>query len=373
MRKDRIEGSRSVFFNFSIMPVNEFTKESYEEDISSLSVDQPIISYGSDLTLDSLYNFVESGQIKINPSFQRKFIWTQERASKLIESFLLGYPIPNVFFGRETTSEELEVIDGQQRIQSVVDYINGSFKDSGSFRLIGDDLDERYKDKEFSNLDEQSQRRFRNATLKAITFVYHKNHPNLKFTVFQRINTGSVKLSAQEIRNSVFSGPFNNFLLNLNKFLGWRSLVYKEEDKRMRDVELILRFFTAYFNHNQYKRPMDGFLNNFMQEHKGDSGEDMKKYEDLFETTAGLIKAGITSNKKPFHPKNRLNRAIAESIMYAIASLHNDKRLNLKSMDKNYKKLLENPDYLNAVESATSSEQSYHYRLNAAYDQFSQK
>ncbi|MDZ4296563.1 MAG: DUF262 domain-containing protein, partial [Patescibacteria group bacterium] len=94
-----------------------------EADDESLTLKGPIISYGADYTLDSIRQYVnDSKQIVVQPSFQRKFVWDIKKASKLIESFILGYPVPNILLGRDPDTEIMEVIDGQQRILSVCDF-----------------------------------------------------------------------------------------------------------------------------------------------------------------------------------------------------------------------------------------------------------
>ena len=175
-------------------------------------------------TDEESYN--ETKQIIVQPSFQRKFVWDIKKASKLIESLLLGYPVPNILLGRDPESETMEVIDGQQRLLSICDFFKGRFRDERIFKLTGDKdnegIDKRFINKTFDDLDESYQKKIKNAVLKAIILVYPKEDPNIKFAAFQRINTGSVVLNQQEIRNCIYQGNFNKLLLELNKNNNWR-------------------------------------------------------------------------------------------------------------------------------------------------------
>ncbi len=195
-----------------------FVGEDYEDE--SLALKGPIISYGADYTLDSIKQYVDNKQIIVQPSFQRKFVWDIKKASKLIESFILGYPVPNILLGRDPETEKMEVIDGQQRILSICDFFKGKFRDEKIFKLTGDKnnegIDKKYINKTFDNLDETVQNKLRNSVLKAIILVYPKDDPNIKYTAFQRINTGSVVLNQQEIRNCIYGGPLNDLLFKIN-------------------------------------------------------------------------------------------------------------------------------------------------------------
>ena len=146
-----------------------------------------IFSYPADFTLSVLYEKWNSGEL-IVPEFQRKFVWSANQASKLIESFLLGLPVPEIFLYNEPSQKQI-IIDGQQRLKSIFFFFDGAFPDGRTFRLT--DVNARWLGKTYEELDEADQRRLRNSVLRSIfveqvdpkdkTSVYH---------VFQRLNTG---------------------------------------------------------------------------------------------------------------------------------------------------------------------------------------
>jgi hypothetical protein len=347
---------------------NGFIQE--ESDDESLSSKGPIITYGADYTLDSIRQYVtDSKQIIVQPGFQRNFVWDIKKASKLIESFILGYPVPNILLGRDPETEVMEVIDGQQRIISVCDFFEGIFRKDKIFKLTGD-IDQKFINKTFSELDEATQKKLRNAVLKAVVLVYPKNDHNIKFTAFHRINTGSVVLNQQEIRNCIYGGSFNDTLKELNESnKNWRKLLSKNTDKRMRDVETILRFFASYFRHSKYEKSLTEFLNIYMDDNRDISTVKQAELKELFESTLDLVFRNIGFEIFPKSEDGKaFNRSIFESVMVAIARLNQEKKINPSSLKAKYKILIKNSDYINAVGSQTSDKKKYLDRLDIAYN-----
>lgn len=176
----------------------------------------------SDPTLELLAAQVERGDI-IVPFYQRKYVWKIEQASKLIESFLMGLPVPQVFL-YVNDEDRLEVIDGQQRIMSVKYFLEGLFGEPDDqdkrqvFTLRGLAERSEYNGKTFVELSSRDQRKLRNATLRAINIKQLK--PSLRndsvFHIFERLNTGGTQLKPQEIRNAVYRGPIVDALKELN-------------------------------------------------------------------------------------------------------------------------------------------------------------
>lgn len=352
--------------------INEIEEESKvftgeESDKEALILKGPLISYGADYTLDSIRQYVnESKQIIVQPSFQRKFVWDIKKASKLIESFILGYPVPNILLGRDPETEIMEVIDGQQRILSICDFFKGRFRDERIFKLTGE-IEEKFIGKTFDDLDESIQKKLRNAILKAIILVYPKDDPNIKFTAFQRINTGSVVLNQQEIRNCIYGGALNDLLFKLNEEnKEWRNILSPKPDKRMKDVETILRFFAAYFNGDKYEKPITAFLNKFMYENKDISIESVEEWQKLFTDTLSVILKNIGSVFPKSTKSKTFNRAVFESVMTAVARLKKENKLEQKTLKSKYTKLIEDSTYLDSITSQTSDKKNYQNRIRIA-------
>lgn len=355
--------------------LNPASSVKFEDDTDSDKENIPIpsqslINYGADYTLDSIYQYVTANkpEIVVQPEFQRRFVWDIKRASKLIESFLLGFPIPNILLGRPQGDGRYEVIDGQQRIMSIVNFIKGKFDRNTVFKLTGADIDRRYQDKTFEDLAEPIQRKFKNAILKAVIVVYPEN-ADVKFSIFQRINTGSVTLNQQEIRNCIFGGKLNNALIEINeKNKKWRKVYSSKPDKRMKDIETVLRFLAGYYQHEKYEKPLNSFLNKFMDENINPTNEKLTEYKNIFEESLTIIIENIGDNAFSKSKGGRsINRAMFESIMIAIARLNKEKKLNKAKLKEYHTKLLNKDYYINSVTTGTADKKKYQDRISIAY------
>lgn len=240
--------------------------EDPEED--EVYVQYDIATYPSDLTLNGIQELWEKGDIVI-PDFQREFVWSMKQASLLVKSFLMGLPVPPVFFYIDEDNKSL-VIDGQQRILSLVFFFEGYFGRELShgrrqvFRLKGLSEKSPYHNLRFEDLKDSDQRKLRGSVLRAInirqlaptaesTSVYH---------IFERLNTGGTALRPQEIRNCVYRGPIISKLRDLNVDKNWRRLLGRPiPDRYQRDMEIVLRLFSLFKNWRQYEKPMKEFLN----------------------------------------------------------------------------------------------------------------
>ena len=130
------------------------------------------------------------------PDIQREYVWDNAEASRLIESRILNIPIPVLYFA-ETDEAKYEIFDGHQRVRSIVNYLSGIFPLSGLAVL------REYRGTRFSQLPEREQRFLKMRTLRTIV-ISIDSHPNMKFEIYERLNTGSIMLNAQELRNSIY-------------------------------------------------------------------------------------------------------------------------------------------------------------------------
>ena len=205
-----------------------------------------IDSWGADLSFRELVDMYKEEEL-IKPEMQRKYVWDKTEASRFIESILLGLPVPSIFLAK-TENEKMLIVDGYQRIMTVYDYINGIFSgDKKIFKLSNSKkINEVWRNKSFKELNQIEQRRIKSTTIHAIVFRQKepKDDDTGMYQIFERINTTGKVLTAQEIRNCVYQGEFNKFLIDLNEDENWRKLFgSKQEDPRMKDIEFILRFF----------------------------------------------------------------------------------------------------------------------------------
>lgn len=297
------------------------------EDRQSSPPTYEIATYPADFTLEVLWTKWESGEIYI-PPFQRGYVWNQVQASKLIESFLVGLPVPSIFLYTERDNERSMVVDGQQRLRSVFYFFEGYFGTPNSrgsrsvFYLKGLNPDSPYAGKTFLDLqqsDESAARRLKNSVLRA--FVIRQLNPNddtSVFHVFERLNTGGTLLHNQEVRNAICAGPFNAMLHDLNDNSAWRRILGKPNpDSRMRDVELILRFFALRHASDRYEKPMKDFMSRYMSSHFNDQDDVLQKYRSEFLSAIDVVDSELGT--KPFHLYAGFNSSAFDSVLVAIS------------------------------------------------------
>jgi hypothetical protein len=239
----------------------------YENDLDGDTVDpaatplrdRKVITQPYDLAIDAIIAQVKSKILFLRPlserpKFQRQYVWTDSLASKLVESVLLNVPIPPCYLS-ENEENELDVIDGQQRIYSLFRFVENQF--------ILRDLEAltELNGKRFFEIPSKEQRRIRTHTLRCIV-VTNESHPEIKFDVFERLNTSTMPLNAQELRNCVSRGSLNNLLAELSLDKRWLAIrSRKAPDKRLADEEIILRYFSFQLHGDHYRTPLKNWLN----------------------------------------------------------------------------------------------------------------
>lgn len=334
-----------------------------EEDEVSLAYD--VTTYPSDLRLDGIKKMWENGDIVI-PDFQREFVWTIKQSSLLVESFLLGLPVPPVFFYVDEENKSL-VIDGQQRLLSIIFFMEGyfGFEDKGKkqiFRLQGLDENNPYNKKTFSELSDSARRKFEGSVLRAFNVrqLAPSDGSTSMYHIFERLNTGGTPLIQQEIRNCVFRGEFVGILKELNENVNWRKIMGKSViDKHQKDVELVLRMFALHNNVENYERPMKEFLNSAMSRNREGDAPEVIEFKDVFVETSKVIVDNL--GDKPFHLRGPLNAAALESVFCVISE-------NLQNLPDNllerYENLRSDYDFDEYTYRATSNKKVTEDRYN---------
>lgn len=332
-----------------------------------------ISSWGADLSFRELISMYEEDEL-VKPELQRKYVWDKVEASRFIESILLGLPVPSVFLA-QSGSQKL-IVDGYQRIMTVYDYMRGVFStDKKVFKLSNSEkINARWRNKAFSELSTDDQRKIKSTTIHAIIFEQKKpeNDGTSLYQVFERINTSGRTLTPQEIRNCVYQGSFNTMLFEINENKTWRELFGTEEaDSRMRDLEYILRFFTMktgdILDTESKQISLKKALNNFMKTHKEDSPADIQRFKDEFDTTVQLVYDHIGKDafrnytrgkfSKKFHP------AIFDAIMVAVFLIHKQGIPLDDVSEEKHIALLENPGFKEATSKRTTDVENIRKRI----------
>ena len=221
-----------------------------------------------------------------------------QKKSRLIESILRDIPIPAIYLEKEN-DEKYIVIDGQQRIRAIVQYLNNEFK------LVGLSKLEELKNLKYNNLKGNNYLRRKLEEVKIPIIIISDCSKEMKYEIFERLNTGAMQLNAQELRNCMFHGNYNNLIkkLSLNEdFKYLLGSIYGKYHNRMIDAELILRFFAlsrlGYHIFEKYKSPMKKFLNNEMETHKDINDMEARELTKKFEKSVRLTR--LTFDKNAF-------------------------------------------------------------------------
>ena len=315
-------------------------------DTEELQIEEyDITASPNDFNVMTLCSYVDSGSVRI-PGFQRNFVWDIRRASRLIESLILGLPVPQLFL-YEQERNKLLVIDGQQRLMSIYYFVkkrfprkerradirrifdrkgvipdevlhNDEYFQTFNLQLTGSlpNRENRFKGLNYATLgDYQSQLNLRPIR----NIVVKQNAPSgddsAMFEVFNRLNSGGVNLRPQEIRTSMYHSEFYTMLYRINAESNkWRELVGAEApDLHMKDIEILLRGFAMLVNGRNYSPSMVKFLNAFSKSCK-ENGRDKNEYlERLFGSFLDAC-AGLPPDTFKNKKNNRFNIALYEAV-----------------------------------------------------------
>lgn len=341
-----------------------------DDDEEAIPFEQSISWYGADFTVDAVVSRLDRGDIYI-PDFQRSFVWDKRKASRFIESLLLGLPVPGIFLATDENQRHI-VVDGQQRLKSLKFFCNGYFnEDKRKFSLTG--IESEFTGKTYDSLSPEYRRKLDNSLLPA-TIVRQDRPSDDKssiYLIFERLNTGGALLQPQEIRAAIYTGEFNNLLRSLNSNPHWRDMFGKVHN-RMKDQELILRFLAMYFNWEKYQSPLTKFLNTYMGSNRHLETRSEKELRLAFESTMEAIHKHLGANAfKPPQSKGRFTAAVFDSVAVGVAKrLERGDIQNAKALRSRYASLFENEDYRESTFAGTAHTTAAKQRLTIAIEAF---
>lgn len=373
--------------------------DDYAEDIDDLQVEEyDITAAPNDFNVLTIHSFLESGAVRI-PGFQRNYVWDISRASKLIESLILGLPVPQVFL-YEVDRNKFLVIDGQQRLMSIYYFIKQRFprKDRRSeLRIIFDQNgripdevihDDNYFENFRLKLSESlpnHPNRFKGLAYQTLegyktqfelrtirNVIIKQNSPqgddSSMYEVFNRLNTGGVNLRPQEIRMSMYHSNFYEMLYHYNSAPKWRQLLGNEDpDLHMKDVEVLLRGFALLIDGENYAPSMVKFLNQFSRKSRAHTSE---QNEYLANLLSSFLDACSALPGKAFLSKknSRFNVALFEAAFVAAckAPFAEKRLLNGKLSASRLAELENHATFISALLEGTTQTKNVKARLNIA-------
>lgn len=337
-----------------------------------------ITSYGADYPVDGLVKRMNQGDIvvplfRLDPEpgqstvgFQREYVWTKPQADHFVESLLLGLPVPGIFLVKESNGKHL-VLDGQQRLRTLESFYGGIFQGK-EYTL--ENVQEKWSGKTYTTLHADDRRRLDDSIIHAT--IVRQDEPtddqSSIYLIFERLNSGGTFLQPQEIRVALYHGQFAALLskLNLNEY--WRVL-YGKKSARLKDLELILRFFALHYHAGSYARPMKDFLNRYMAANRALEKQSEAELRALFQSTIAAIHDHI--GPRAFRLRSAVNAAVLDSVMVGVAArLVRGSITSAAQMKAAYGALLARHDFLASASRATADEESVKTRLRVAKEAF---
>ena len=338
--------------------VNQLENETRKVDFDSF-----------DISVKELVSMSEEDIIDIAPEYQRQFRWPEENQSRLIESVFLGIPIPSLFMAANRDGS-WELIDGVQRLNSLIHFVGTDqqlkkFGFKENLTLNGLEVLSEYNGCTFNELPQTLRLKFSLRPMK-VTTLSDKSDLKVRFDLFERLNTGGIKLTDQEIRACVFRGQFNDFLSEMAKNEHFNTVVNLPAPKQ-RDgskEELILKFFAYKNNRDKFDHSVVGFLNDYMA--SSSKKFNYKKNRELFETTfaslSNALPEGIKRGNRKTTPYN-LYEAISVGAADSIEEGEN-------IVNKNVDIWIDDSELTKLTSGATNSRPKLKARIKYCFDRF---
>jgi hypothetical protein len=245
------------------------------------TVRRGILSEKKDITLEQFQLWKNNGELILQPEYQRNFVATSAISSRLIESVLMDVPIPIIYLAEEQDGT-YSVIDGQQRLSSFLFFMEGKTPDGQDFRLSTLEVLKELNRKTFQLLSGEEKRKIRNTSIPTI-IIKKESDEDIKFAIFERLNTGSTKLNEDELRNTIYRGPYISLLKELSEFPLLHELFRKDEQrKRMEYRGHVLRFLALSERRHLYKSSMKQFCNKELRDNIQIGTEKANDYRKRF-------------------------------------------------------------------------------------------
>ena len=327
-----------------------FEGEESDDSLSKFNIKHWV----SNRSFGELIDMYENDEI-IKPEMQREFVWDSLKCSRLIESILLGLPIPPLFM-LEVGNSKYELVDGFQRLNTLVNFVKGypwSGKKNGKKNVaarLSKKVSKEIEGKTFNQLESEYQRIIKRSTIPLIEFKQlEPDNYNSKYLIFERINTGSEKLNPMQIRKSLAYGNFmNNLYEYANKNKKFIELFSAYNIKKDAHVEAFLRIIVMY---KVYKNEFDikdagiiNILNQYCEEHRNDdiSEEWFAKFEnsigflyDVFQKKDNICRRVIKNDQEQFIYTGSLNISILEAMVGILIGEYN--KFDKYSVEEKYK------------------------------------
>jgi len=326
---------------------------------------EKVTSGSRDWTIETIFSQIRQGNIDLNPNFQRRNVWGDEKRSSLIESIYLGYPVPAIVLAEKVNQKgQFIVIDGKQRLSTIAGFMSSSKNGDKNYsefwkskKLEGLEILSHFNKKTYKDLcedDENFESRFLNQPIR-VEILKNISNNHIIYDIFYRLNTGAMPLSTQDLRQVLYRGKFTDFFMDkmdnvvngevqrpfpslaLHRIMGTKIV----PDPSREDDEIMLRFLSNYFFGKKYKGSLKDFLDESIEKFNQDwdiMEVDIKDAFLLFDKSidrlTNVFKYAHTQNKDLFDDKtnfekqightNQFNKALFEVQVYAFAHVEDN-------------------------------------------------
>ncbi|MFQ1681382.1 DUF262 domain-containing protein [Pantoea dispersa] len=325
-----------------------------EEDLDNKISFKDAVVMNADWTIETLDSQIKKGNIDLQPSFQRRGAWDDTRKSRLLESIIVGMPVPNIVLAEQKDHRgRFIVIDGKQRLITISEFLADEYK------LKGLDIRPELNGLKYSELPIEDKEYLDNSTIRS-TVIRSWKDENFLYAIFYRLNSGSLPLSPQELRKALIGGKL---LDEIERYLegsqSFHLLFGKSLDKRMRDSELVLRFIA-------YNRGVENYKGNF-KEFLDETVEYYEKNWDALQPEIihhlNLLDLALTTTFEIFEDNafkkwlgDKYERVINRAIFDCITRFFSQENVSLEALDRKveveeaFKNLCFNQQFRDSVE-----------------------
>jgi len=268
---------------------------------TQLNKERRLVSFDSyDMTVKQIFDMFADGSIFVPPEYQRQFVWDETRESNLVESIFLGIPVPSLFMATNADST-WEIVDGVQRLSTIAHFMGGAetaerVGRKGVLKIKGLEKISELDGLSYESLSKSMQLLFQTRPIR-VTVLNDKSDLSVRFDLFERLNTGGVLLTNQEIRNCIFRGDFNADLKSLAKNKDFASAVKLKASDEYNGTaeEYVLRFFAYLDDRGSFEHSVKDFLNSYMKKNSAKKISPAKKklFRETMSVLARAFPAGI--------------------------------------------------------------------------------
>ena len=323
-------------------------EQTFEESDSYEIPPPDLVAYNEMRSCADMFRMYQEGVLEIRPEFQREIVWPASAQTRFIDSLVKQLPIPSMCFSLDYKTHRWQVIDGLQRMWSIIRFLRG---DNWVLSSL-DDVDPAISGRLVTSFREDPDLYryyllIENSVLPITVLRCDYSNPShmaYLFTIFHRLNTGGEKLNNQEVRNCIYSGTLNDFLKTTDGDETWLKITgrTKSYGDRYRGQEQLLRFFAFHDEYREYPGRLAAFLNRYMMKHREPDGQFLSQKRDIFSRTVRIVYNSILEG----HTSERTRISVLEAALVGVSlNLDHLETLPQKRLRQMYEELLNSEDF----------------------------